>query len=72
MVKPASVDVGFEVMDGVEGLVVKDGEGAGGEGADEKGAEQTRGMGDSDGVDVRPVWSIICGLGGGVGCFNRG
>ena len=40
--------MGFEVVDGVEGFVVQNGEGASGEGADEETAEETRSVGDGD------------------------
>ena len=38
----------------VERLIVNDGEGAGGEGADEQRADQAGRISDSDGVDVVP------------------
>ena len=42
------------MVDGVEGLVMEDGEGAGGEGADEKGTKEAGCVGDGDGVDIIP------------------
>ena len=41
-------------MNCVEGFVVKDSEGAGGEGADEEATEEAGGVGDGDAVDVVP------------------
>lgn len=48
------------MVDGVEGFLVEDGEGAGGKGADEKGTEEAGGVGDSDGVDVVPSAMSVC------------
>ena len=39
------------MVDGVEGDVMEDREGAGGEGADEKGTEESGGVGDGEIVD---------------------
>ena len=50
----------FEVVDGVEGFVVEDGEGAGGESADEEATEETWGVGDGDVSDVVPSDSGAC------------
>ena len=50
--EPVGVDVGFEMVDGVERLVPKDGEHTGGKGADEERAEEAGGVGDGDVVDV--------------------
>lgn len=50
--EPVGVDVGFEVVDGVEGLIPEEGERTGGEGADEEGTEQAWSVGDGDGVDI--------------------
>ncbi len=52
--KPVAIDMTFEVVNWVEGFVVEDGEGAGGESADEETAEESGGVGDGDGVDVVP------------------
>lgn len=52
IVEPVGVDVGFEVVDGVEGLVPENSESAGGEGADKEGTEQAGGVGDGDSVEV--------------------
>ena len=40
------------MVDGVERFVVENGEGAGGESADEEGAEEARCMGDGDRINV--------------------
>ncbi len=50
--EPVGVDVGFEVVDGVEGLMPENGKHAGGQGTDHEGAHETGGVGDGDGVDV--------------------
>lgn len=50
--EPVGVDVGFEVVSRIERLVVKDGEGAGGKGADEEAADEARSMSDGDSVDA--------------------
>ena len=52
--EPVAVYVALEMVDGVEGFVVKDSEGAGSEGADEEATEEAGGVGDGDGVDVSP------------------
>ena len=43
------------MMNCIEWLMVKDGKGAGGEGTDKKGSEETRGMSDGDSVDFGPI-----------------
>ncbi len=48
------------MVDGVEGFVVEDGEGAGGESADEETAEEAGGVGDGNGVDVVPSDFGVC------------
>lgn len=50
--EPVGVDVGFEMMDGVERLVPEDGEHASGEGADEEGAEEAGGIGNGDVINI--------------------
>lgn len=40
------------MVDGIEGFMPEDGEHAGGKGADEEGAEEAGGVGDSDVVDA--------------------
>ncbi len=49
----------FQVVDGIEGFGVEDGEGAGGEGADEQRAEEAGGVSDGDGVNFVPVGAAI-------------
>ena len=53
-VEPVGVDMRLEMVNGVEGFVVEEGEGAGGQSADEEGTEKAWGVGDGDGVDVVP------------------
>ena len=43
------------MVNGVEGLVAENREGAGGKGADEKRAEKTGGMSDGDSVNIVPI-----------------
>ena len=50
--EPVGVDVGFEMMGRIEGLVVEDCERAGGEGADEETANEAWGMSDGDSIDA--------------------
>ena len=50
--EPVGVDVRFEMMGRVERLIMKDGERASGKGTDEKTANETRGVSDSDSVDA--------------------
>lgn len=52
------------MVNGVEGLIVQDGEGAGGESADEEGAEEAGGVGDGEGVDFVPVVLAMFGEAG--------
>ena len=57
--EPVGVDVRFQMMDGVEGFVMENCESAGGQGADEEGAEQARSVGYGDGVDFVPVFVAV-------------
>lgn len=50
-IKPVGVNVGLQVVDGVEGFFVEEGEGAGGQSADEEGTQEPGSVGDGDGVD---------------------
>ena len=50
--EPVGVNVRLEMMGRVERLVVKDGESAGGKGADEKTSDETRSMSDGNGVNI--------------------
>ena len=49
-----SIHMRLDMMYFVERLIVNDGEGAGGEGADEQRADQAGCVGDSDSVDIVP------------------
>ena len=50
----------FEVVDGVEGLVVQNRESAGGEGSDQEGTEEAGSVGDGNIIDVGPgVVSVV-------------
>ena len=42
------------MVDGIEGFIMEDGEGAGGESANQEGAEEAGGVGDGDGVNFIP------------------
>jgi len=55
LAKLGGVDVGENVVDGVESSIVSDGEGAGGEGADHEGADEAGMGGDGDSVNVGPA-----------------
>lgn len=50
-IEPVGIDMGFEVVDGIERLLPENGESARGERADEERAEQAWSMSDGDGVD---------------------
>lgn len=49
-----SVNMRFNMVNRIEGFVFKEGESAGGEGANEQRADKARGVGNGNGVDVVP------------------
>lgn len=51
-IKPVGVDVGFDMMNGIEGFLMCEGECAGGESADKKRAIEAGSVGDGDGVNL--------------------
>lgn len=50
--EPVGVDMGFQMMNGIKGLVVENSKGAGSKSADKEGAKKSRGVSYSDGVDI--------------------
>lgn len=52
VMEPVGVDVGLEMVDGVKGFMPENGEHAGGQGADEEGTQETRGVGNGNVIDI--------------------
>lgn len=52
VMEPVGVDVGLEMVNGVKGFVPENGEHAGGQGADEEGTQETRGVGNGNVIDI--------------------
>lgn len=57
--KPVGINMRFEVMDGVERLVMQNSKGASGKGADQERAKQTWGVSDSNGVNFGPIVDLL-------------
>ncbi len=61
--EPVGIDVGFEVVGWIKRLIVDDGDGAGGQSANEKRADETGRVRDGNCVDVINVkFSLVYGL----------